>query len=265
MSHSVLRRSARRRRSCSRQKSTPTRLRCNQPLGVCPEPFSSETSATRSPGPLWILVLSGSWSFLDPGPLWIPVRSGSRSALDPGPLWILVLLWIPVLSGSRSALDPDLTRVRFGERQKLPDNPERFDSYALVLSSEGFDSGTHSWDVQVGDSPVWFLGVAAESVERKGKEKARAKSWTIWFNEGEYRARSPSDPSTVLSVKKLQKIRVNLDWTRGKLSFSDPDTDTHIHTFKHTFTERMFPYFNTIKDFPLKILPVKISVTTQQR
>ncbi|XP_060899601.1 E3 ubiquitin-protein ligase TRIM39-like [Labrus mixtus] len=157
-------------------------------------------------------------------------------------------------------LSEDLTCVTRGERQQLPDNPERFDYNRSVLGSEGFNSGTHSWDVQVGDSTRWTLGVLAESVKRKGSKLSG--SWRIWFKDGKYKARSPSHPDTVLSVKKKpQRIRVNLDCNRGELSFSDPDTNTHIHTHTHTFTERMFPYIYTLDK--LKILPEKISVTVE--
>ncbi|XP_053171586.1 zinc-binding protein A33-like [Scomber japonicus] len=161
-------------------------------------------------------------------------------------------------------LSEDLTSVRRGERQKLPENPERIYLYLSVLGSEGFNSGTHSWTVKVGESPLWALGVVAESGLRKSGKLSQL--FRIVFCDGEYTADSDSAPTTVFSVKtkkkqKLQRIRVHLDWDNGKLSFSDPDTDTHIHTFTHTFTERLFPYFNTVNAHTLRILPLPFHIT----
>ena len=163
-------------------------------------------------------------------------------------------------------LSEDLTSVRDSdERQQLPDNPERFDEYACVLGSEGFNSGTHCWDVEVGESILWEVGVMTESLQRKGDFTSMSGRWFVWYYDGKYRARSPPQPDNLLTVKqKLQRIRVQLDWDRGKLSFSDPVNNTHLHTLTHTFTERVFPYFNGGRISPLIILPVKASVTVEQ-
>ncbi|XP_059211808.1 E3 ubiquitin-protein ligase TRIM35-like [Centropristis striata] len=171
----------------------------------------------------------------------------------------------PNTAGPELILSEDLTSLRAGAQQQLPDNPERIGDFGTVLGSEGFNSGTHSWEVEVRDNIIWSLGVLAESVQRR--ENIWSGLWRIGFCSDHYGSQSPSDEGIPLIVqKKLQRIRVNLDWNRGKLSFSDADTNTHIHTFTHTFTERMFPYFtNYDKDHPLQVLPVKVSVAAGQQ
>ncbi|XP_062391168.1 zinc-binding protein A33-like [Sardina pilchardus] len=162
-------------------------------------------------------------------------------------------------------LSEDLTSVRRGdEKQQLPDIPERFDKWASVLGSEGFNSGTHCWDVEVGENIRWQVGVMTESLQRKGDYTSMSGWWCVFYTGAAYGACAPPHDSTVLTVQqKLQRIRVQLDWDRGELTFSDPDNNTHLHTLTHTFTERVFPYFNSGK-FPMTILPVKVSVRVEQ-
>ncbi|KAL2080901.1 hypothetical protein ACEWY4_022754 [Coilia grayii] len=163
-------------------------------------------------------------------------------------------------------LSEDLTSVRGGEWQQLPDNPERFDKYASVLGSEGFNSGRHCWDVEVGDETRWQVGVMTESLQRKGDYNSMSGQWFVYYQNGDYWASAPPQPYTLLTVKqKLQRIRVQLDWDRGELSFSNPDNNTHLHTLTHTFTERVFPYFyNNCELCPLRMLAVKASVRVEQ-
>ncbi|KAK9978620.1 hypothetical protein ABG768_020364 [Culter alburnus] len=145
-------------------------------------------------------------------------------------------------------LSDDLTGVRYSlNSQLLPDNPERFDEYSCVLGSEGFNSGTHCWDVEVKESLYWSLGVTTASNQRKGQ---------VFFNSDVWWVQYGLDERVGFPVKqKLEKVRVNLDYDRGTVSFSDPVTNTNLHTFTTTFTDTVFPFFWC---HDLKILPVTL-------
>ncbi|XP_034559056.1 nuclear factor 7, brain-like [Notolabrus celidotus] len=165
-------------------------------------------------------------------------------------------------------LSEGLTCVTRGEsRLQVPENPERIQYNRSVLGSEGFLSGSHSWVVEVGDSIDWTLGVFEES--DLSKANTQSGLWRIWFKSGTYKAVSPTDADIVLSVQSpLRRIRVNLDRNRGELLFSDPDSNTRIHTFiqspQHAGTEKMFPFFRNMDQDPLRVSPSKVPVNVEK-
>ncbi|XP_061106725.1 zinc-binding protein A33-like [Conger conger] len=168
------------------------------------------------------------------------------------------------------SLSDDLTTVRDTDTaQNCPDNPERFMPCVSVLGSEGFTSGKHSWEVKVGNKPKWTIGVAKESINRKGNEPVSPEDgyWLIMLRNGdEYRAAGVTD---LTLERKPQSIRVQLDYDGGEVSFFNSSDMSLIYTFKHTFTERVFPLFSPCvrddgrNDEPLTICRVKVSVTVR--
>ncbi|KAJ8246544.1 hypothetical protein COCON_G00234680 [Conger conger] len=168
----------------------------------------------------------------------------------------------PNTADPKLSLSEDLTSVRYsGERQEVPDNPERFVGWCWVLGSEGFSSGRHCWDVEVG-GVEWRVGVIKESFSRKGRLDLSPAGgvWSIKLIRGEYRVMT--SPLTVLTVQRnLQRVRVQLDWDRGEVSFSDPSDNTPLYTVKHSFTERLFPIFGTVGT--VQICPLKVSVCVE--
>ncbi|MEQ2259438.1 hypothetical protein XENORESO_011857 [Xenotaenia resolanae] len=158
-------------------------------------------------------------------------------------------------------LSEDLTSVRRGDAaQQLPDNLERNTNYSNVFGSEGFTSGNHSWEVEVGDHPVWSVGLVKESVNRKGEAFASPEYgiWCLWHGDGKY----ADCVGKILTVKKSpQRIRVQLDYKRGEVSFYDPEDISLIYTHRDTFTEKLFSYFNVGKASDAKTSDLKICQT----
>ncbi|XP_050957767.1 zinc-binding protein A33-like, partial [Labeo rohita] len=163
-------------------------------------------------------------------------------------------------------LSDDGKQVRCGDIwQKLPNNPERFDHSPYVLGKEGFSSRRLYFEVQVKGKTNWTLGVAQESINRKGVIKLRPSNgfWTVQLrNENEYKACAGPTVSLSLTVK-LQRVCVFVDYEEGLVSFYDVESSSHIYSYTgQSFTDKLYPYFGPSLSYagensiPLIITPV---------
>uniref|UniRef100_A0A673JII5 E3 ubiquitin-protein ligase TRIM21-like n=1 Tax=Sinocyclocheilus rhinocerous TaxID=307959 RepID=A0A673JII5_9TELE len=142
-------------------------------------------------------------------------------------------------------LSEDGKKVRHGNiKQYCPDSHKRFDKYMIVLGNEGFSSGRFYFEVQVKGKTQWSLGVARESINRKGTLNLCPESgnWTLWqSNAKEYKACESSPVSLTLNVK-LQKVGVFVDYEEGLVSFYDVESRSHIYSFTgQSFTDKLYP------------------------
>lgn len=166
-------------------------------------------------------------------------------------------------------LSEDGRRVWDGDaEQNLEDVPERFDTAPCVLATKGFTTGRHYWEVDVGDKTAWDLGVARQSVNRKGVVTLSPGEgyWTVCLRKGnEYRA-CAAQAELLCLPQRLQIVGVFLDYEDGTVSFYDVESKSLIYSFtQFEFSEAMFPFFNPeISDSgnnksPLIICPVSVN------
>ncbi|TFJ98111.1 Butyrophilin subfamily 1 member A1 [Platysternon megacephalum] len=144
--------------------------------------------------------------------------------------------------------------------QKVPPNPERFDSTVCVLGLEGFSSGKHYWEVDVMSSTDWDLGVARKSIQRKGKLSLSPKDgfWALGLKGRDYWAKT--DPWTRVTVqKKPKKIGVYLSYQEGRVTFFSVTDMSVLLTFNDcSFSGEVYPFFkNSHKETAIRIYSIK--------
>lgn len=128
-------------------------------------------------------------------------------------------------------------------KQQVPDLPERFYPCICVLGSQGYTSGKHYWEVEVGSKNEWTIGVAKESVSRKGDVTISTDTgyWAIWLRNGkEYGALESELVPLHLKIKP-ERIGVYVDYEGGQVSFYNANNSSHIYTFTSTFREKLYP------------------------
>ncbi|XP_063324038.1 E3 ubiquitin-protein ligase TRIM39-like [Pelmatolapia mariae] len=163
-------------------------------------------------------------------------------------------------------LSDDGKQVYCGDVEKnLPDNPERFSYCACVLGEQSFSSGRFYFEVQVEGKTDWDLGVATESINRKGQITLRPQDgfWTVRLRNGnKYRALIGS-PLPLCLHPGPEKVGVFVDYEEGLVSFYDVGAAALVYSFTGcSFTHKLHPLFGPCPNYggknsaPLIICPV---------
>ncbi|XP_034045925.1 butyrophilin subfamily 1 member A1 [Thalassophryne amazonica] len=146
-------------------------------------------------------------------------------------------------------ISPDEKRMRCGfERKEIPNYHQRFDGWWCAVGVEGFGSGRHYWEAEVGERD-WRLGVAKESALRKGFKSLNTNTGylTLRLERGS-ELKVLTVPFTALPPDLIpSKVGIYLDYDGGQLSFYDVDRHAHIYTYSETFSEKLFPLFGTVE------------------
>ncbi|XP_072115460.1 nuclear factor 7, brain-like [Mobula birostris] len=132
-----------------------------------------------------------------------------------------------------------------GTWRDLPDTGKWFTYWACVLGSEGFTSGRHYWEVEVTGNRCWSLGVAAESVKRKGLFTLSPETgfWIIGRINDVMKVYT-STVSCLPAGPIPGRVGVYLSYESGRVSFYNAETKSHLHTFtENKFTEKLYPFF----------------------
>ncbi|XP_072094696.1 E3 ubiquitin-protein ligase TRIM39-like [Mobula birostris] len=154
----------------------------------------------------------------------------------------------PRLEVSENRKSVRLTRTL----RNLPDTGKRCMYWECVLGSEGFTSGRHYWEVEVTWNRVWYLGVAAESVEREGEVRLSPETgfWVIWRDDDVLHRDCdvffglPSPESRLSAGPIPGRVGVHLSYVSGTVSFYNAETKSHLHTFTgNKFTGKLHPFF----------------------
>ncbi|KAM6939581.1 E3 ubiquitin-protein ligase TRIM21-like [Xenentodon cancila] len=154
----------------------------------------------------------------------------------------------PDTAYSELILSDDGKQVRCCDsKRSVPDNPKRFAHHVVVLGKQRFSSGRFYFEVQVRGKTEWSLGVARESIDRRGRTTLRPQFgyWAVRLTNGdEYRALA--GPSVRLSVRSApETVGVFVDYEEGLVSFYDADAATLMHSFAGcSFTVSLHPLFD---------------------
>ncbi|XP_023837664.1 butyrophilin subfamily 1 member A1 isoform X2 [Salvelinus sp. IW2-2015] len=165
----------------------------------------------------------------------------------------------PDTANPKLTLSNDNKSVKFGDLRRERDTGKRFEEKQCVLGMEGYDTGKHYWEVDLGEKTQWSVGVAQDREKRGSNIQMIPENgyWSIRLENGVLK--TVEKPLNVLPIElKPVKLGVLVDYEEGKIVFFNVEKRCHIHSFTGTFTKKLYPFFGPLIDCEeeLKISPV---------
>ncbi|KAI2644515.1 E3 ubiquitin-protein ligase TRIM39 [Labeo rohita] len=161
-------------------------------------------------------------------------------------------------------LSEDRKQLKRGEKlQFYRNSSQRFDVWSCVLAKDGYESGRHYWEVNVGENKDWKLGAVRESSQRKGlfDMTPAVGYYALWWSGNHLRALTAPPLAKVKVTGHLRRVGIYLDCDEGQLVFYNAKTGSEVYSFTAAFSEKLFPLFGTgDKDVPLVLMSPFVSV-----
>nr|XP_043871470.1 NACHT, LRR and PYD domains-containing protein 3-like [Solea senegalensis] len=158
-------------------------------------------------------------------------------------------------------LSDDNRKVTFvTEDQSYPDHPDRFEFWSQLLCRPGL-TGRCYWEVEWrGDV---CISLSYRGIKRKGDSYDcvfgyNDQCWSLFCSDDHGYSVLHCETQTPIMSSVSHRVSVYVDCPAGTLSFYSVSSDSliHLHTFRTTFTEPVYPGFLVFPDSSVSLCPL---------
>uniref|UniRef100_A0A8C5QTB7 RING-type E3 ubiquitin transferase n=1 Tax=Leptobrachium leishanense TaxID=445787 RepID=A0A8C5QTB7_9ANUR len=128
---------------------------------------------------------------------------------------------------------------------KKSHTPERFSGTGCYGATGNvfIDSGCHYWEVAVGNSTWYAVGIAYKSAPRNEWIGKNISSWVLSRCNNNFLVRH-NNKEVLLDVNpQIKRLGILLDYDNNTISFYDPANSLHLYTFEISFILPVCPTF----------------------
>ncbi|CAM5139833.1 unnamed protein product [Eretmochelys imbricata] len=128
---------------------------------------------------------------------------------------------------------------------KKSHTPERFSGTGCYGAAGNIfiDSGCHYWEVMVGSSTWYAIGIAYKSAPKNEWIGKNSSSWVFSRCSSNFVVRHNNKEMLVDVHPQMKRLGILLDYDNNALSFYDPASSLHLHTFSIAFILPVCPTF----------------------